>query len=436
MEVNMKITHISNSFLKIETEGTTLITDPWVGFGHHGGWHSYPEYNRDELVAFVSNTDAVFISHLHSDHLDPDFLQISGLIKKPIILKNFKNKTLFKRLQLCGADIISEYDAFEVFTLKDFEIAIIPQMTSNTSELEDDINYDLDTSLIVKDSEHVFFNQVDNPLSFENFREIKQFIARNFGDIDVACLASAAASGYPQNYLGIDRIAEKERIIAKSLDKVVSILDILEPNSFFPAGGTYFIPGKFSNLNDHIAHTTLERLFSAVGSRAKCFALEGGHCLDLGLMQSNPALLPSSQGLSKTIHSHRSDIYPYFDFDDSSISDLDLSVLFKKAYKNYTNIVRIRNIDINQNVKIFIYDDLVYPNDANTIDQAPRANFSLENHGQKTLNGLNLHMDRKLYIQCLTKQASWNQAMQLVLVERVPNIFFPTVEFSLNFLTI
>ena len=52
---------------------------------------------------------------------------------------------------------------------KDISIAIIPQITSNSSGAEDAINYDLDTSIVIQSniSKKIFYNNVDNPLNIK-----------------------------------------------------------------------------------------------------------------------------------------------------------------------------------------------------------------------------------------------------------------------------
>ncbi|MBV9510750.1 MAG: hypothetical protein JO303_10760, partial [Caulobacteraceae bacterium] len=47
----MDITHISNSFLIVESASAKLVCDPWVGRANHGGWRSCPEFDANDLVA-------------------------------------------------------------------------------------------------------------------------------------------------------------------------------------------------------------------------------------------------------------------------------------------------------------------------------------------------------------------------------------------------
>ena len=179
----MIISHISNSFFVIELGHKKMVCDPWVGHAFHGGWHSFPEYDRQELIDLVKDADYTYISHIHSDHLDIDFLAESSLIhNSQIIIKNFENPDLKNRLIKMGVRDLKIIDGFSKTNLDHgIEIAIIPQMTSTTSGLVNDIEYDMDTSIVIKWSDITFFNQVDNPLSLSDSRIVKILLAKNLG---------------------------------------------------------------------------------------------------------------------------------------------------------------------------------------------------------------------------------------------------------------
>ena len=53
-------------------------------------------------------------------------------------------------------------------------------MSSNNSGLPEQINYDLDTSIVLQSNKtkEVFYNGVDNPLSIRNYITVKKFIEK------------------------------------------------------------------------------------------------------------------------------------------------------------------------------------------------------------------------------------------------------------------
>ncbi len=430
----MKITHLSNSFQIIAAGGTTLVCDPWVGMANEGGWHSYPEYEPSALHALVAKADAVYISHLHADHYDPAFLRASGLANKTFLIKRFDNGTLRRRLEALGGTVI-ELEGFAPHPCGALEITIVPQMTSNSDALEDEVGYDLDTSLIVHDGRFTFFNQVDNPLTLENFGEVRAFIDARYGALDVACFMTGAASGYPQSFTAIDRVAERERVIRQSLEKFSLILDVMRPTHYFPAGGTYIVPGRYHNLNTLVAQPDVARLFVTVNGRAVCHDLEGGWTLDMAAPSAAKAraiaALPRSKAEAVVVHA--GDAYPHDAYDDS-LDDDALAALFARAESAYLARMRREHIAISSQIAFVAYDRLTFEDDL-TITSPARGRYAINNPDAGPAE-LTFHIDRKLLVKALKGEANWNQALGLALCERRPNVFHPTDDFSINYLLV
>jgi len=152
-------------------------------------------------------------------------------------------------------------------------------MTSNSSDLEDEVNYDLDTSIVVNDQDVTFFNQVDNPLTRADCTIVNDFIVKEFGSLTVAALMCGAAGEYPQAFINLDRDAEKATTISSSLGRLRDKLETLKPALYFPAGGTYFIPGKLSGLFKYVAQPSADQISALVKehhiSTRVCFAERG-----------------------------------------------------------------------------------------------------------------------------------------------------------------
>ena len=102
------------------------------------------------------------------------------------------------------------------------EITIFPCDTSNLESHQDEINYDIDTSILIRSllDDTLFYNNVDSPITTNGMRKIKEYSKNQgmIGNIDLACIAVGAASEYPQCFPDIDRQYEKNRIIDSSLN--------------------------------------------------------------------------------------------------------------------------------------------------------------------------------------------------------------------------
>lgn len=218
----MKITHFSNSFITVSSQGERIVCDPWVGKANASGWQSFPEFSYSTLREHLSDARWIYLSHLHDDHFHPQTLKALGLLDREFVVMRFQSPLMRERLKKLGVTRIHEFDPFTANRLGPFEVSIFPQMTSNSSGLRDDVNYDLDTSIAFKADGIVFFNQVDNPLQNEDVIQVRNWIFNQMGKIDIACLMSGAASEYPHLFLGIDQEAEKKRIVEKSLIELIT----------------------------------------------------------------------------------------------------------------------------------------------------------------------------------------------------------------------
>ncbi len=436
----MKITHLSNSFILIESQDVKICCDPWVGNANYGGWHSFPEFEKIDIINYLKDFDIVYISHLHDDHLDTKFLKESGLYNKKFIIKKFQYNTLYNRLKSIGANEIYELEPFELFTYNGIKLSILPQMATNSSEIDEDVEYDLDTSFIVADQDTVFFNQVDNPYSKQDYNELAKWIELNYGKITITALMAGAASEYPQAFLNIDRLSEKNRIIKSELNRLINVLQILKPNFYFAAGGTYFIPGNLYKLNSFVALPNTEQIKNELhlnNISTTFLELEGGKSVTIDA--ANKSLITTaipniSNDMSISIENHKNDLYDY-EVEVNDITFNALVELFSSAKINWEKELVNKNIKIEQDLEFIIYNKMQLNDDLTTICEEPIGELKLSNNIQDSKGLLKIHIDIRSMYLCLIRKKVWNGTIgALCLFERTPNVFYPSVTFSLNYL--
>jgi len=435
----MKITHYSNSFISISTQGEQIVCDPWMGKANGGGWQSFPEYPVDLMARHLSNTRWVYLSHLHDDHFHPESLKDLGLLDKEFVIKRFQIPVMRDRLKRLGVARIHEFDPFTVNRLGPFDLSIFPQITNNSSGMDDEVNYDLDTSIAFKADGAVFFNQVDNPLSTADLSNLKNWIVANLGRIDIACLKSGAASEYPQLFLGIDQASEKQRIIRSSLDQLMVWLKLLDPTYYFPAGGTYLIPGPLSIFEHNIAQPSykeISQLIDKLNLRVKPLAIEGGYSIEMlesdARLSANPEVKPIEKDRQVAIQMHRADTYAYEMLMAPPFEDL-IEIL-NSARKKWLIKVESNSINITQSITFQIYKSLV------TNLAVPDAGQLLGSYqlfqSRDTNSGeLKIHIDHRALYGCLNRTLVWNGVLgSLCLYERMPNRYYPTDFSAINYL--
>ncbi len=446
----MKITHYVNAFLSIRENSTTLACDPWIGVANYGGWMSYPISEGGVKLLKELNPTHVYISHIHSDHIDENLLP-KGVDKDiPIIIKTFTHRHLFNKIQKLGFTNIIELEPWKGYKLNDdLEIVIVPTDVTNVSNIEDAIEFDIDTSIIIKSlkDNKIFYNNVDSPISYDALHNVKKFIEQywNTPTLDISCFSSGAASSYPQCFMNIDRYFEQKRIITSSIQDFSAKLEALENETYFFAGGSYFIPGKYWRLNKYIAQPTLEQLKPLVEKSKYCKELidiNGGYSIEYidgcWIKTKDDIVDKSFSNKDEAIKANKDMIYDYKLLEPAEYDSKMIEELLEIAKKNYFTSLESFNIQMDWKVVFKLYDDLQVDEKLNiSVDSKPLQILTL--FTQKDCNNeLVCHMDYSLFIGLLNKKFNWNISLagSVILFERNPNIYIPTITSSLNYLTI
>ena len=69
----MRVTFLGHAGMYVETEGGTVLCDPWFNPAYFGSWFPFPR-NDGLDPARCSSPDYLYVSHLHHDHFDPGWL--------------------------------------------------------------------------------------------------------------------------------------------------------------------------------------------------------------------------------------------------------------------------------------------------------------------------------------------------------------------------
>ncbi len=447
----MNITHFTNSFISITAGKTVIACDPWIGMTNENAWVSFPISKNGDHILSKINPNYIYISHLHCDHFDPNLLKKYKKKNVKIIIKKFRDQRLKNKIIALGYKNIIECESWTKYTLnKDISIAIIPQISSNTENIESEIEYDLDTSILIqaKKSKKVFYNNVDNPLSLNDIKKVKSFSIKKFkSNIDVVCFPVGAAGEYPQCFFNINRNKEKKIIENKSLKKIKSNLEILKPKVFFPAGGSYLIAGKYSSLSKYIAQPKFDRIMKSLKNQSyKIYNILGNGEITYEkgnwICKNNNS--SSSINIKKFINKYSKIKYQYSNKRKISIEELDR--IYKLSLYNYKMKLLRFSVKSLWNLEFNIYKNLTVNSSGNLELKKSQLlkKYYLENNKFKNLffkkrsSCLKLHLDINLFYDLLRKKYSWNPPLagSLVMFERKPNKFDPNITSSLNFLTI
>lgn len=448
----MQITHFCNAFVSIKINKTIIACDPWVGSASDMSWISYPIHQDGDKILNDLKPNFIYISHMHCDHFDFKTLSKYKNKNTKIIIKDFPDQILKKRIFKLGFNNIIECKPWKKIKLnKDLSIAIIPQITSNTSGIGEEIDFDMDTSIVIQSnlSKEVFFNGVDNPLAIKDYKKVKKFITKKFNKkISVSTFQVGAASDYPQCFLNVNRGLEKKKIIKRSLINLRSKLNVLKPDAHFSIADGLILSGKYSVLNKYVAAPNYKETIEFVkNKKCKIFNISGGKSIVVEKKiwsLKKDKIYKRKFNKKKIIKKYMNKKY-FYSNDSKNIRLKDIDEAFYKSYENYTKKLKNFPIKTIWDADFYIYKNLLI-NSKGKINYK-NSNFLKKysiNHGKsniglmkKKYSKLKCHLDFNLFYGLLKrKYSNWNQPASgsLILYERKPNKFDPNLFLSLNYL--
>lgn len=238
----MRVRYIYSACVVIETLDATVCCDPWFTPGiYDGAWCQYPPLPRDP-VDVIGPVDVIYVSHIHPDHYDPNFLR-RYLARYPtaiLMIGETDPPHLLAKMKLDGfrPSVITDWARGET------RLRIIP----NHAREQDNI----DTALVVRWREQSVVNMNDNPVDPRQTFRIKLFLEGRRPTL--ALLPYSGAGPYPQTFdfdspdaLALATAAKRREF----LDLYAQYVDLLQPERAMPFAGKYYLTGPLARLNRH-----------------------------------------------------------------------------------------------------------------------------------------------------------------------------------------
>ncbi len=70
----IEVTYYYSACVGIKTQDISVLCDPWFTDGiYDGSWYQYPKLK--DPVSKIGSYDLVYVSHIHPDHYDSNFLK-------------------------------------------------------------------------------------------------------------------------------------------------------------------------------------------------------------------------------------------------------------------------------------------------------------------------------------------------------------------------
>jgi UDP-MurNAc hydroxylase len=243
IEEAINVKYIYSACVITTTPDLSILHDPWFTEGiYDGSWFHFPKI--ESPLQSVGDVDFIYISHIHPDHYDSEFLQkyFKKYGEKKILIANHQPNHLAGKMR---ADGIEPTILKDKLTIGNTTVQIIPHQTGSIA--------DIDSAIVIKyqassNKLHCVVNTNDIIFDEDMLSNLKS--AAN--EVDILLCGYTGAGPYPQTYfdssdnkLNVEankkKLAffERYKTLTKTIDAKVNI----------PFAGKYILGGKLVSKN-------------------------------------------------------------------------------------------------------------------------------------------------------------------------------------------
>ncbi|XP_018611146.2 cytidine monophosphate-N-acetylneuraminic acid hydroxylase isoform X1 [Scleropages formosus] len=278
------VTYLTHACMELKCGRKTMLFDPWLtGPAFARGWwllHKPPEDSLERLC----QADAIYISHMHSDHLSyPSLKTLSDRRPDVPIYVGDTSRPVFWYLRSSGVTLTN--------------INVVPfGIWQNIDEhlrfmiLMDGVHPEMDTCIIVEYKGHKILNTVD--CTQPNGGQLPSAVDLMMSDF------AGGASGFPMSFTG-GKYTEtwKAEFIKNERKKLLNykaqLVKTLQPKIYCPFAG-YFIEAHPSDryireINMKNSAEELNALTRKLNPSIKTWTPKPGSVLDLSLALKDPS---------------------------------------------------------------------------------------------------------------------------------------------------
>jgi UDP-MurNAc hydroxylase len=275
----LRLTHISNACCIYETRDFRLLADPWLSEPVFGSWVHDPPLVTD--VTDVLGCDALYISHIHADHCDPETLRYFPRTVPIVCLKDRFTPAHLGRMGFTRVIALEDGDESSFVTSGgDLRLTMFGPFCKHPHH-DSELGNVVDSALLVEADGHKVLNCNDNTMSLEAAAEFRVV----YGRVDVAQLNSNAAGPFPacfRNLTHAEKIAERDRILRVQTDHMTEVARILGAKVVQPFAGAYKLGYGREHLNQYLPVWPAAQIAAYLNERdVRAVALSEGETLDL-----------------------------------------------------------------------------------------------------------------------------------------------------------
>jgi UDP-MurNAc hydroxylase len=235
----MRVTFLGQAGLYIETARASILCDPWFNPAFFASWFPFPRNDGIDPKA-IGHPTYLYVSHLHHDHFDPEWLAAHCDKDATVILPAYPLDTLRKELEALGFHRFLETQNGVPIRTPD---GLTLQVEALVAPTDGPIG---DSALIVDDGTSRLLNMNDSrPPDPDHLLAL--------GPIDILFLQFSGAIWYPMVYdlppRAKQSLAHKKRIA--QLARAYRYIELMDPRITIPsAGPPCFLDDDLFEFND------------------------------------------------------------------------------------------------------------------------------------------------------------------------------------------
>jgi len=382
-------------------KGTGILCDPWFNDGAFiGSWALPQEPHR--IPKYIVDFNCIYISHIHPDHYDLEFLanQPKDI---PIIIPHEKMPILYNALLANNFLNIIRLKDRESIDFKELRLTMYlpfeaPRFDKDILETENII----DSAIAIENDGFIMLNTNDNFPTKDSLLKIQGEI----GKIDLMTILYNSAGFYPQCDQDLstkEKISAKESLTTNCIKSMIDVLSVINKETIIvPFAGDYILQGKNSSLNQYLPVSTPTKAANVLNENSyKALSPGSGGIFD------TKTLILSSEGNRYSIEeafkrgNNLSEVkYPYEYREYSPLNDI--KIIAERAEKKL--IDRLKNIGWDNKPSINNWE-------VDFISSKQEYIYKLIiNDDSYPLHKLRVEIDSRLFEGILNREFHWDNA--------------------------
>ncbi|WP_115120596.1 MBL fold metallo-hydrolase [Synechococcus sp. UW105] len=382
-------------------EGSGILCDPWFNDGAFiGSWALPQKPHRTPIYGI--DFDCIYVSHIHPDHYDLEFLchQPKDI---PIIIPHEKIPILYRALLTNKFSNVIRLKDRENLNINGFKLTMYLPFESPRFDKEIlDTENVIDSAIAIQNGNFTMLNTNDNFPTKESLLALQ----KELGKISLITILYNSAGFYPQcdqDLTHEEKISLKSSLISNCIKSMLDVLSSVDEETIIvPFAGDYILQGKNSSLNKYLPVST-PTIAAEILVKNKYNAINPGS----GGIFDAKTLAMSRQGRCYSIEEafkRGNDLtnvkYPYECRDFPSLIDLR-----SKAKKAEARLIqRLQNIGWYDKSSILDWEVDFYSNDDKFIYKL------VINHESKPKFVLKVQLDTRLMEGILNREFHWDNA--------------------------